>query len=202
MLEAYYDRLTVFPVDKSRVIVIDFLSEDPELAAQVTNAIADGYLQLLQQGQSRIRHRARPRCWPARSRPCGRRLSRPKARSRLIARRSNLLVGNNNTTLSAQQLGDMTSQLSAARAQKADAEAKAKLIRDMLKSGQPIEFVGHPQFRVDPKAVGTARDLARATRRAVVDAARQSSAHQGTESADRRSRSSDRQRSSDGRAFA
>jgi Mrp family chromosome partitioning ATPase len=33
----------------------------------------------------------------------------------------------------------MTTQLAAARAQKADAEAKAKLIRDMLHSGQPIE---------------------------------------------------------------
>src|SRR5580658_6219710 len=39
VLEAYYDRLTVFPVEKSRVIVIDFLSEDPELAARVANTI-------------------------------------------------------------------------------------------------------------------------------------------------------------------
>src|SRR6202045_1035353 len=46
VLEAYYDRLTVFPVEKSRVIVIDFLSEDPELSARVANAIADAYLQL------------------------------------------------------------------------------------------------------------------------------------------------------------
>src|SRR5208282_1697964 len=53
--------------------------------------------------------------------------------------KSNLLVGTNNTTLSAQQLGDMTTQLAAARAQKSDAEAKAKLIREMLNSGQPIE---------------------------------------------------------------
>ena len=44
VLEAYYDRLTVYPVEKSRVIVIDFLSEDPELAANVTNAIAEAYL--------------------------------------------------------------------------------------------------------------------------------------------------------------
>src|SRR6202041_3201045 len=53
--------------------------------------------------------------------------------------KSGLLVGNNNTTLSAQQLGDMNTQLAAARAQKTDAEAKARLIRDILKSGQPIE---------------------------------------------------------------
>jgi uncharacterized protein involved in exopolysaccharide biosynthesis len=46
VLEAYYDRLTVFPVEKSRVIVINFLSEDPELAARVANTIADTFLQL------------------------------------------------------------------------------------------------------------------------------------------------------------
>ena len=51
VLEAYYDRLTVFPVEKSRVIVIDFLSENPELAARVANAIADAFLQRLAQAK-------------------------------------------------------------------------------------------------------------------------------------------------------
>ena len=46
VLEAYYERLNVYPVEKSRVIMIDFLSEDPELAAKVSNAIADAYLVL------------------------------------------------------------------------------------------------------------------------------------------------------------
>ena len=45
VLEAYYDRLSVYAVDKSRVIVIDFLSENPELAARVANAVADAYLE-------------------------------------------------------------------------------------------------------------------------------------------------------------
>ena len=44
VLEAYYERLTVFPVDKSRVISVEFQSADPELAAKVANAIADTYL--------------------------------------------------------------------------------------------------------------------------------------------------------------
>jgi uncharacterized protein involved in exopolysaccharide biosynthesis len=138
VLEAYYDRLTVFPVEKSRVIVIDFLSEDPELAARVANAIADAYLQL----QRRIKQEQ--------AQSAGQWLSgeidsmRKKlvdAESKVEAYRakSGLLVGNNNTTLSAQQLGDMNAQLAAARTQKADAEARARLIRDMLKSGQTIE---------------------------------------------------------------
>src|SRR5205807_6140501 len=52
---------------------------------------------------------------------------------------TNLFVGTNNTTLSSQQLGEVNSQLAAARAQKSDAEAKAKFIRDLLKSGKSLE---------------------------------------------------------------
>src|SRR5262249_35589029 len=49
-------------------------------------------------------------------------------------------IGTNNTTLSNQQLGDLNAQLSTARAQKADAEAKAKTIREALKAGGAVEF--------------------------------------------------------------
>src|SRR5215831_18026241 len=48
VLDAYFDRLTAYAVDKSRVIVIEFQSRDPELAARVANSIAEGYLVLQQ----------------------------------------------------------------------------------------------------------------------------------------------------------
>src|SRR5260370_14085636 len=48
VLDAYFDRLTAYAVDKSRVIVVEFQSRDPELAARVANSIADGYLVLQQ----------------------------------------------------------------------------------------------------------------------------------------------------------
>src|SRR5713226_10348684 len=54
VLKSYYDRLSAFQVEKSRVIAIEFESQDPELAAQATNAIAEAYLVLQQsakQGQ-------------------------------------------------------------------------------------------------------------------------------------------------------
>src|SRR5215510_11989246 len=46
VLKSYYDRLSAFQVEKSRVIAIEFESQDPVLAAQVANAIAEGYLVL------------------------------------------------------------------------------------------------------------------------------------------------------------
>jgi len=138
VLEAYYDRLTVYPVEKSRVIVIDFLSEDPELAARVANAIADGYLDLLRKVKQDQAQTA-GHVLSGQIDTLRKKVVEAEGKVEAYRAKSNLLVGNNNTTLSAQQLGDMTAQLSAARAQKADAEAKSKLIRDMLKSGQSIE---------------------------------------------------------------
>jgi polysaccharide biosynthesis transport protein len=138
VLDAYYDRLTVFPVEKSRVIVIDFLSENPDLAARVANAIADAYLKRQQEAKQDQARSAG--AWLSNEiEGLRRKVAEADAKVEAFRAKSNLLVGPNNTTLSVQQLGDLNTQLATARAQKADAEAKAKLIRDMLKSGEPIE---------------------------------------------------------------
>src|SRR5216684_5557642 len=41
VFKSYYDRLAAFQVEKSRVIAIEFESQDPELSAQVSNAVAE-----------------------------------------------------------------------------------------------------------------------------------------------------------------
>jgi tyrosine-protein kinase Etk/Wzc len=137
-LESYYDRLTVYPVEKSRVIVIDFLSEDPELAARVANTIADAYLQR-QQAAKQDQARSASEWLASEIEGMRKKVADAEAKVEAFRAKSNLLVGPNNTTLSAQQLGEVNTQLAGARAQKADAEAKARLIRDMLRSGGPIE---------------------------------------------------------------
>ena len=138
VLEAYYDRLTVFPVEKSRVIVIDFLSENPELAARVANAIADAYLKRLQEAKQ-DQARSASAWLSGEIETMRKKVADAEAKVEAFRAKSNLLVGPNNTTLSVQQLGDLNAQLAAARALKSDAGAKAKLIRDMLKSGETIE---------------------------------------------------------------
>ena len=139
MLEAYYDRLSVYAVDKSRVIVIDFLSQDPELAARVANAVADAYLER-QQAAKQEQARSAGQWLAGEIESMRKKVAEAEAKVEAFRAKSNLLVGPNNTTLSAQQLGDLNAQLAAARAQKADAEAKARLIRRMLQSGEPIEY--------------------------------------------------------------
>ena len=139
VLEAYYDRLSVFAVDKSRVIVIGFLSQDPELAARVANAVADAYLER-QQAAKQEQARSAGQWLAGEIESMRKKVAEAEAKVEVFRAKSNLLVGPNNTTLSAQQLGDLNTQLAAARAQKADADAKARLIRKMLQSGEPIEY--------------------------------------------------------------
>ena len=138
VLEAYYDRLTAYAIDKSQVIVIDFLSQDPQLAANVANAIADEYL-VRQRAAKQDQARTAVDWLSGEIQSMQKKVADAEAKVAAFRGDSNLLVGPNDTTLSAQELGDFNAQIAAARAQKADADAKAKIIREMLKSGQPIE---------------------------------------------------------------
>jgi uncharacterized protein involved in exopolysaccharide biosynthesis/Mrp family chromosome partitioning ATPase len=138
VLTAFYDRLTVTPVEKSRIINIDFMSEDPDLAARVANAIAEAYL--VRQREAKQEQAKSASEWLAGQIDTMRqKVEEAEGKVEDFRAKTNLLVGINNTTLSAQQLGDVNAQLAAARSLKADAEARARVIRDMLRSGQPME---------------------------------------------------------------
>jgi tyrosine-protein kinase Etk/Wzc len=138
VLDAYYDRLTAYAVDKSRVIVIEFQSADPELAARVANSIAEGYL-VLQQNARQDQARTASQWLSGEIDNLRKKVSEAEARVEDFRSKSSLFVGTNNTTLSNQQMGEVNTQLNNARAMKADAESKARLIREMLQSGKPIE---------------------------------------------------------------
>ena len=138
VLNAYYDRLTVSPLEKSRIINIDFLSADPELAARVANAIAEAYLERQRQA-SQDQAKSAGDWLAGQIETMRQKVEAAEAKVEDFRAKSNLLVGINNTTLSQQQLGDVNAQVAAARAVQADAEAKARLIREMIKSGKPIE---------------------------------------------------------------
>ncbi|WFU76667.1 exopolysaccharide transport family protein [Bradyrhizobium sp. CB2312] len=138
VLDAYYERLQAYAVDKSRVIVVEFQSADPDLAARVANSIADGYL-VLQQDARQDQAKNASQWYAGRIDELRRNVSEAEAKAEDFRSKSSLFVGTNNTTLSNQQMGEVNTQLNNARALKADAEAKARLIREMLQSGKPIE---------------------------------------------------------------
>ncbi len=138
VLESYYDRLSVFQVEKSRVIAIEFVSADPEFAATAANTIAENYL-ALHRAAKQEETRAAGRWLAGEIENLRHKVGEAEARVEEFRAKSNLLIGANNTTLSNQQLAEVNSQLAAARSRKAESEAKAQFIRDMLKSGKSLE---------------------------------------------------------------
>ena len=138
VLDAYYDRFTAYAVDKSRVIVIEFQSRDPDLAARVANSIAEGYL-VLQQNARQEQAKSASQWLSGEIDSLRKKVAEAESRVEDFRSKSSLFVGTNNTTLSNQQMGELNTQLNNARALKSDAESKARLIREMLQSGKPIE---------------------------------------------------------------
>jgi succinoglycan biosynthesis transport protein ExoP len=139
VLKSFQERLIAYQAEKSRVIVIEFESADPELAAQVTNAVAAQYL-VLQRSAKQTQTRAAGQWLSGEIDKLRTKVADAEAAVERYRSKASLFVGANNMSLSNQQLGDYSSQLAAARAQKADAEAKARLIRDAVRAGAPIEF--------------------------------------------------------------
>jgi polysaccharide biosynthesis transport protein len=138
VLNAYFDRLTAYAVDKSRVIVVEFQSRDPELAARVANSIADGYL-VLQRDARQAQAKSASQWLSGEIESLRRKVADAESRVEDFRSKSSLFIGTNNTSLSNQQMGELNTQLNNARALKSDAENKARLIREMLQSGRPIE---------------------------------------------------------------
>ena len=67
VVDKFLSRLTVFPVPRSRVLQIEFVSRDPELAARGANTVAEVYLQSLTEAKASAARTAST--WlPARSR--------------------------------------------------------------------------------------------------------------------------------------
>ena len=135
VLENYYDHLSVYQIDKSRVIAVAFQSQDPDLAAGVANAVADTYVQRVEQEQTRAAGQ-----WLAGEiEDLRRKAANAEERVEAFRAKSKRFIGLNNTPLSNQLLADLNSQLATARSRKADADAKALFAREALRLGKSVD---------------------------------------------------------------
>ena len=134
VLEAYYDKLTVFQAERSRVIVVQFSSQNPQLAAAVPNLIADEYLKL----QEELKRGARPDELK-RLEPELKELREGvlKAEEAVADYRNttDLLKSDNNTSLATQELSELASELVRVRSQLSRVEASADNVSKALKNG-------------------------------------------------------------------
>src|SRR5665213_3509785 len=136
--ESFYDRLNVYAIEKSRVIAVDFSSADPDLAARVANDIAETYL-TMQQTTTQDQTRAASSWLAGEIADLRKKVADAEAKVDDYRAKSNLFSGSNNTSLPTQQLTEINSQIAAARGQKADLGARAKQLRELIRSGMPIE---------------------------------------------------------------
>lgn len=141
VLDAYFDRLLVYPAGKSRILTVEFRSQDAKLAADGANTVAQLYIASLEADKVDTARYAST--WLG-GNIDGLRKRVAEAEAKVEAYRArNGLVGTSGATgqpLNAQQLGELSSQLSQARAVRADVAGRVKAIRDLIKDGRAFEI--------------------------------------------------------------
>jgi succinoglycan biosynthesis transport protein ExoP len=139
VLDRYYEQLLVYPVGKSRIVAIVFRSRDPELAARAANAIAELYLNL-QEDAKKDSVRSASTWLGTNIETLRSRVAQSEAKVEEFRASTGLLSGPNNTTFITQTLSDLNNQLAQARSSQTDAQARAKLMRDMMRAGRLAEI--------------------------------------------------------------
>lgn len=142
ILKTFYERLDVFQVASSRVIVIEFWSNDPKLAAEVPNAMADAFLR--SQAGEKLKDNSDASAWlePEIARL---RNSVREAEARVAEYRADkgLLMVGQTDTLNSRQLSDISTELTRVRSERVDAEARALTVRRVLENGQDVESIAN-----------------------------------------------------------
>ncbi|MGE0501998.1 MAG: GumC family protein [Rhizobiaceae bacterium] len=138
VLKAMRSKLDVYRVEKSRVIVIEFSSEDPKLAAEVPNAIADAYIAVSRQAKQLSNTDATAWLEPEIT-ALRERVKEAELKVAGFRAQADLLVGDNNNILATQQLAELQSELSRVRANRAAAEANAAGVRAALDGGASLD---------------------------------------------------------------
>ncbi len=134
VINAYFDRLTVARISDSRVIAVNFTSTDPRLAAEIANGIVDRYIETLRTARQQSTNDAA--VWlEEQIDQLRNKVELAEARVASYRSTNGLLLGANNATLSSQQLSELNTQLILARTARAESQARAQMINELLRSG-------------------------------------------------------------------
>lgn len=138
VLKAMREKLNVFRVEKSRVIVVEFSSEDPKLAAKIADAIADAYIGISRDAKLASNTDAtdwlEPEIADLRAR-----VKEAETKVATFRAQNDLLMGENNDVLATQQLGQLSTELSRVRANRAAAEGNAAGVRAAIEGGSSLD---------------------------------------------------------------
>ncbi len=135
VLDSYFDRLDVYSPKESRFIGIRFTSEDPQLAAEVANRIAEYYRTSVATrtvaGTDEVQKALQPKIDELQKEA-----GEAEAAVERFRGKANIFKGGpNDTGLNQQQLGELTAELSRAQAALNEANARAQSVREMVAAG-------------------------------------------------------------------
>ncbi|MCJ2062540.1 GumC family protein [Methylobacterium sp. J-088] len=139
VLDAYFEHLLVYPAGKSRILTIEFRAKDAALAAEAANTIAKLYIASLEADKVDTARYASS--WLGGNIDgLRKRVAEAEAKVEVFRAKNGLVGSAAGRPLNAQQLGELSSQLSAARILKADLTGKVKAIKDLIKDGRSFEI--------------------------------------------------------------
>ncbi|MER9584337.1 exopolysaccharide transport family protein [Mesorhizobium sp. M0276] len=140
VLKKMHEKLNVYGVEKTRIIAIEFSSEDPKLAAAIPDAIAAAYI--AGQGAAKLEsNNAAADFLAPEIADLSKQVKDAEAKVAAYRSQSDLLMGGNNSVLATQQLSELSSELSKVRANRAAAEATADGVRRALQTGGSLDAV-------------------------------------------------------------
>jgi polysaccharide biosynthesis transport protein len=136
VLEAYFGKLSVYSARESRFIGIKFLSSDPQLAASISNAIAEAYVNQLA-GQKvdetkDVQNALSPKIEQLKGEVAAAEVAVEQFRGKTDSFNTG---AQQKQTLNEQQLGELTNELSRAQAARSDSESRARSAQDLLRAG-------------------------------------------------------------------
>ena len=134
------ERLKIYRVESSRVIVVEFSSKDPELAAKVPQAIANAYLANQQAAKLQTDTSATDWLEPV-IKDLSAKVKDAEAKVADYRSQNDILDGQNNSVLATQQLSELSTEMTRVRAARANSQAKAQSIRAIIESGASIDTV-------------------------------------------------------------
>lgn len=138
VLKKMREKLNVYGVEKTRIIAIEFSSEDPKLAASVPDAIAAAYI-AGQGAAKRESNSAAADFLAPEIADLSKQVKDAEAKVAAYRAQSDLLIGGNNSVLATQQLAELTTELSRVRANRAAAEGTADNVRKALQNGGSLD---------------------------------------------------------------
>lgn len=134
VLKAFREKLTVYHVDDSRVIVVEFSSRDRQLAAAVPREIAEAYVALQREAKQQSNSDATE--WlELEIKDLRKRVRDAESKVAAFRAESDILIGQDDTPLATQQLSELATELSRVRASRSSANAKVIAIGSALESG-------------------------------------------------------------------